>query len=47
MNENKKLRQRDEIDNRYKWNIQDMYADDAAWEADFSVLDSMAEKVSV
>lgn len=28
------LKQRSEIDKKYKWNIEDMYQDDATWEAD-------------
>ena len=28
------LKQRNEIDQKYKWNIEDMYQDDATWEAD-------------
>ena len=31
---NKKLKNRNEIDQKYKWNIQAMYKDDAAWEQD-------------
>ena len=46
MNEDKKLKQRDEIDVRYKWNIEEMYADDEAWEADFALLDEMADKAA-
>ena len=30
----KKLKNRDEIQQKYKWNIEAMYADDAAWEKD-------------
>lgn len=41
MNEDKKLKQRYEIDNKYKWNIKEMYADDEAWEADFASLDEL------
>ena len=36
MGNDKKLRQRDEIDKKYKWNIEDMYSDESVWEADFS-----------
>ena len=31
----KKLRQREEIDDRYKWNIAAMYGDEKEWEKDF------------
>ena len=30
----KKLRQREEIDDRYKWNIAAMYGDEKEWEKD-------------
>ena len=32
--------QRDEIDNQYKWNVEDMYPTIDAWEADFKLLES-------
>ena len=32
----KKLRERSEIENKYKWNIEAMYADSEAWEKDFA-----------
>lgn len=39
---NKKLRNRDEIPQKYKWNIEAMYADDASWEKDIQeVLDAL------
>jgi len=39
---NKKLRNREEIPQKYKWNIEAMYADDLAWEADIKdVLDAV------
>jgi oligoendopeptidase F len=32
--------QRDEIENQYKWKVEDMYPDPTAWEADFELLKS-------
>ena len=43
MADEKRLRQRSEIEDRYKWNIEDMYADEADWEADFSAALKMAD----
>lgn len=43
MADSKKLRQRDEIDDRYKWNIAAMYADEDEWEEDFKEAGEMAE----
>ena len=43
MADSKKLRQRDEIDDRYKWNIAAMYADEDEWEKDFKEAGEMAE----
>jgi oligoendopeptidase F len=34
---------RSEIDDQYKWNLQDIYATDEAWEADFARLQSTVE----
>lgn len=39
----KKLRQREEIDDRYKWNIAAMYGDEKEWEKDFKESEKMAE----
>lgn len=39
-----KLRSRDQIDDKYKWNISDMYADEDTWESDFKKSEEMAEK---
>lgn len=36
MAEVKKLRSREQIDDKYKWNIEDMYASQEDWEADFA-----------
>ena len=39
---NKKLKNREEIPQKYKWNIEAMYAEDAAWEQDIQdVLDAV------
>lgn len=46
MADSKKLRQRDEIDDRYKWNIAAMYADEDEWEKDFKEAGEMAEAFS-
>ena len=35
-----KARQRSEIDDKYKWNLEDIYADTVAWQADFDLLQS-------
>lgn len=42
----KKLRQREEIDDRYKWNIAAMYGDEKEWEKDFKESEKMAEEFS-
>lgn len=36
MENGKKLRQRAEIDDKFKWNIEDMYSDEEKWEQDFN-----------
>ncbi|VAX25917.1 Oligoendopeptidase F [hydrothermal vent metagenome] len=36
------LRNRDEIDNSYKWNLKDIYESDEKWEDDFSALSEKA-----
>ncbi len=43
---NKKLKKRSEIDQKYKWKIEAMYADDQAWQADIDQVLSMAEEFS-
>lgn len=40
---NKKIKNRNEIDNKYKWNIEAMYQDTAAWEADIAQVLQMTE----
>lgn len=42
-NNSKKLRERNEIENKYKWNIEAMYADSDAWEKDFAACLSAGE----
>ena len=32
---------RDEIEERFKWNLQDIYKDDAAWESDYEQMKAM------
>lgn len=43
LSEVKKLRTRDQIDEKYKWNIEDMYASREDWEKDFSEAEKLAE----
>lgn len=43
MADEKKLRQREEIDDRYKWNISAMYGDEDVWEADYKAAEEMAK----
>lgn len=40
----KTLKQRSEIDKKYKWNIEDMYSDDATWEEDVKTAVDAAAK---
>ena len=42
-NNSKKLRERNEIENKYKWNIEAMYAGSDAWEKDFAACLSAGE----
>ena len=37
---------RDQIDNRYTWNLADLYASEDAWEADFKKVQQLTEKAS-
>ena len=43
-NNSKKLRDRNEIEAKYKWNLEAMYADEEIWESDFKEGLEMAEK---
>ena len=45
VSEVKKLKTRDEIDSMYKWNVEKMYKNSAAWEEDFEILKSKAPKM--
>lgn len=36
-----RLPARDEIEEKYKWNLTDIYADDDSWEADFKLVEEM------
>ena len=45
MSEVKKLKTRDEIDSMYKWKVDKMYANSAAWEEDFEILKSKAPEM--
>ena len=40
---NKKIRSRDEIEQKYKWNLRAMYPDEAEWEKDYKDAEEMAE----
>lgn len=42
MSEVKKLRTRDQIEKKYKWNIEEMYAGQEDWEKDFAEADRLA-----
>ena len=33
------LKERNEIDPKYQWDLSDLYASDEAWEADFATID--------
>ena len=46
MADEKKLRQRSEIDDKYKWNIRAMYSNESDWEADFSEALRLADEFS-
>ena len=39
----KKIRSRDEIEQKYKWNLRAMYPDEAEWEKDYKDAEEMAE----
>jgi oligoendopeptidase F len=43
--ESSELMKRAEIDDKYKWDLTDLYADDASWEADFTKLEGLVKKV--
>ena len=43
---NKKLKNRNEIDKKYKWNIEAMYADANAWEKDIQLVLEMTHSFS-
>jgi len=45
MREVTKLKTRDEIDSKYKWNVEKLYESSALWEEDFKVLKSKAPKM--
>ena len=45
MGEVKKLKMRDGIDSKYKWNVEKMYKNSAAWEVDFETLKSKAPEM--
>ncbi|GAA0122499.1 MAG: oligoendopeptidase F [Clostridium argentinense] len=45
MSEVKKLKTRDEIHEKYKWNVEKMYANEDAWESDFTKAKEIAPKL--
>ena len=44
MPDDKKLRQRSEIEEKYKWNISEMYGDEKEWESDFDQALKLSEQ---
>ncbi|EFB76746.1 oligoendopeptidase F [Subdoligranulum variabile] len=46
MSETQVLKERDEMDPRYQWDLTPMYHDDAAWEADFATLDDQVQAMT-
>jgi oligoendopeptidase F len=44
--ESKELPKRSEIDDKYKWDLTDIYETDEAWEADYKKLEGMVGKVA-
>ena len=47
MSEVKRFKTRDEINSTYKWKVDKMYVDSAAWEEDFEILKSKAPKMQI
>lgn len=45
MSEVKKLKTRDEIDSKYKWNVSKMYESSVQWDAEFEILKVKASKM--
>lgn len=43
---NKALPKRDEIESKYKWKLEDIYASDAQWEDDFTKVKNLSEGIS-
>lgn len=41
------MKTREEIDNRFKWKLEDIYKDDEAWERDFTRLGEMAKETAL
>ncbi|HHT98358.1 MAG TPA: oligoendopeptidase F [Clostridiales bacterium] len=46
MNKNKSLPTRDEIDEKYKWAIEDLYLTDEDWEKEYSQLEELLEDIT-
>ena len=42
----KKLKQRSEIDDKYKWDLESMYADEKEWESDLAACGKTAEELA-
>lgn len=43
MGNDKKIKERDQIDSQYQWNIEEMYADEQKWESDYKEVERRAE----
>ncbi len=43
MGNEKKVKERDQIDPQYKWNIEEMYTDEQKWESDYKEVERRAE----
>ncbi|MBR4795075.1 MAG: oligoendopeptidase F, partial [Lachnospiraceae bacterium] len=46
MSEEKKLRERSEIEEKYKWRLEDLFATDEDWEKELKKIDEYVEKIS-
>jgi len=40
------IQKREEIDNEYKWNLDNIYADEKLWEEDFNLVKKLGEEIS-
>lgn len=44
--ENKKLKKRNEMEDKYKWAIEDLFPDDARWKQEFDLIKELIAKIS-